>query len=324
MSGSRYKWEKDAKEDAISRKLANLLKDAVSRKHKKLSFETVYSHEIILNWLQDILPVWEIHIPESGVSALSEWPKNGKCRNSVKQWLQDQNYGNPDDLIDGACEPLAYHLSSKMSQQFWAICDLRRQYEVAKDQLEKLDPQVAANVIFGEYIKHEIPSTTQFWGPQTLGLSYEHYLFGHSLGKRRIQELTTSSSTGTIIIPMYILCYLFDNDELSVEELKNSTEETAQYSLHAVGLVMHRDSRRLFVADPNGALIGGSNMEFLAMPLKKLNHKSTTKVSAYDRSEMKRLNTTLFIAKPNGEIFIEKPAKKRANSNTDQVSCKRR
>ena len=123
---------------------------------------------------------------------------------------------------------------------------------------------------------------------------------------------------------MYILCYLFDNDELSVEELKNATEETAQYSLHAVGLVMHRDSRRLFVADPNGALIGGSNKEFLAMPLKKLNHTSTTKVSAYDRSVMKRLNTTLFIAKPNGEIFIEKPAKKRANSNTDQVSCKRR
>ena len=47
MSGSRYKWEKDAEEDAVSRKLANLLKDAVSIKHKKLSFETVYSHEII-------------------------------------------------------------------------------------------------------------------------------------------------------------------------------------------------------------------------------------------------------------------------------------
>ncbi len=123
---------------------------------------------------------------------------------------------------------------------------------------------------------------------------------------------------------MYILYFLFDNDELSVEELKNAMEETAQYSLHTVGLVMHIDSRRLFVADPNGALIGGPNMEFLATPLKKLNHKSTTKVSAYDRSEMKRLNTTLFIAKPNGEIFIERPAKKRANSNTDQVSCKRR
>ena len=113
-----------------------LLKDAVSRKHKKLSFETVYSHKIILEWLQEILPSWEIHIPESGVSALSEWPKNGKSRNSVKQWLQEQNFGNPDDLIDGACEPLAYHFSSKIVQNHWTI-GLRKQYEVIKDQLKK-------------------------------------------------------------------------------------------------------------------------------------------------------------------------------------------
>ncbi len=78
MSGSRYKWRKDAEEDAVSRKLAILLKDAVSRKHKKNSFETVHSHEIILEWLQEILPSWEIYMPESGISALSEWPKNGK------------------------------------------------------------------------------------------------------------------------------------------------------------------------------------------------------------------------------------------------------
>ena len=151
-----------------------------------LSFETVYSHEIILIWLQEILPAWLIHIPETGVSALSEWPKNGKSRNSVKQWLQEQNHGNPDDLIDGACEPLAYHLSSKMSQNHWII-GLRKQFREIKDELEELDPQVAANVIFGEYIKHKIPSTTQFWGQQTLGLSYEHYLFGHSLSRIRIQ-----------------------------------------------------------------------------------------------------------------------------------------
>ncbi len=70
---------------------------------------------------------------------------------------------------------------------------------------------------------------------------------------------------------------------------------------------MNRDSRRLFVADPNGALIGGSNMEFLAMPLQKLSHRSTIKVSAYDRSEMKRLSQTVFIAKPNGEIVPSPP-----------------
>ena len=69
-------------------------------------------------------------------------------------------------------------------------------------------------MIFGEYIKHEIPSTTQFWGPQMLGLSYEHYLFGHSLGRRRIKELTTLPDTDTILIPLYILYYVFDNNEL--------------------------------------------------------------------------------------------------------------
>ena len=69
-------------------------------------------------------------------------------------------------------------------------------------------------MIFGEYIKHEIPSTTQFWRTQTLGLSHEHYLFGHSLGRRRIKELTTLPDTDTILIPLYILYYVFDNNEL--------------------------------------------------------------------------------------------------------------
>ena len=120
--------------------------------------------------------------------------------------------------------------------------------------------------------------------------------------------------TDTIIVPLYI-CYVFGNNEFSMEDLQSATEESAQYSLHVVGFVMHRVQRILFVDE---AVIGGSNMEFLAIPLKILNHRSTTKVSAYDRSEMKK---TIFIAKPNGGIEIKRPAKKRARSNTDQVSC---
>ena len=122
-----------------------------------------------------------------------------RSRNSVKQWLQEQNHGNPDDLIDG----LVYHLSSKISQNHG-----KEKIEIM-DQLEKLDPQVAANVIFGEYIKHEIPTITQFWGPQTKGLFNKHYLFGNPLSRKRIQELYRSirfDSTDTIIIPMYIFC----------------------------------------------------------------------------------------------------------------------
>jgi len=128
--------------------------------------------------------------------------------------------------------------------------------------------------------------------------------------------------TDTIIVPLYIY-YVFGNNEFSMEDLQSATEESAQYSLHVVGLVMHRVQRILFVADPNGALIGGSNMEFLSMPLKKLSHRSTTKVSAYDRSEMKRLSQTVFIAKPNGEIVIERPAKKREVQRRDRHVKKR-
>ena len=63
----------------------------------------------------------------------------------------------------------------------------------------------------------------------------------HTLGRRKIEALTSySPDTDTIIIPLYILlCYVFDNNELSMEDLQNATEETSQYSLHVVGRIGH-------------------------------------------------------------------------------------
>ena len=84
---------------------------------------------------------------------------------------------------------------------------------------------------------------------------------------------------------MYVLCYLFDNNELTNAELKNIKEESAQYSLHAVGLVINSLNKTVIIADPNGALIGGSNMEFLTMPLTKLQSKPTTSLSCYDKMQ---------------------------------------
>ena len=82
-----------------------------------------------------------------------------------------------------------------------------------------------------------------------------------------------------------VLCYIFDNNELTTSELKDVKEETAQYSLHAVGLVINSAMKTIIVADPNGGLKGGFNMEFLSMPLTKLKSKATTKVSRYDRDQ---------------------------------------
>jgi hypothetical protein len=103
----------------MQRALDQLFKDAVNRKPKRLSFDTTYSHSnIYYYWLKTIFTDWTIIIPSNSCSefALSNWPTTGLTRNVVKQWLEDKNHQKPDDLIDGACEPLAYYLSSSISQ----------------------------------------------------------------------------------------------------------------------------------------------------------------------------------------------------------------
>ena len=87
---------------------------------------------------------------------------------------------------------------------------------------------------------------------------------------------------------MYIVSYLFDNDELTEEDLSRSTEESAQYSCHAVGLVFDRKIRCIIVADPNGPLIPGFNMEFLKYPLIKRSAPST-KLSSFDLEKLNKV-----------------------------------
>jgi len=274
--------------------LDKVLKDALARKPSRLYFETTYDHKNMFDWLKIILPDWTIVIPDSSCSALSDWPTAGITRNGVKEWLQEKNHTNPDDLIDGACEPLAYYLSSSISEillsskiELNTIAQrnefVSSVYKEVKHDLTQLEPRVAAQSIFGEYIKHKSP-TPQFW-PEISEGTFTHYLFGHDLARNRIQEVVASGDS-TKIIPLYVLCYIFDNNELTTSELKDVKEETAQYSLHAVGLVIKNSIKTVIVADPNGGLKGGFNMEFLSMPMTKLkSKKATTKVSRYDRDQ---------------------------------------
>ena len=96
--------------------LDKVLKDASERKPTRLSFETTYDHQNMYDWLKKVLPDWTIVIPNSSCSALSDWPIEGIIRNGVKEWLEEKNHPNPEDLIDGACDPLAYYLSSSISE----------------------------------------------------------------------------------------------------------------------------------------------------------------------------------------------------------------
>jgi hypothetical protein len=53
-----------------------------------------------------------------------------------------------------------------------------------------------------------------------------------------------------------------------------------------VGLVINSLNKTVIIADPNGALIGGSNMEFLTMPLTKLQSEPTTTLSFYKTTKI--------------------------------------
>jgi hypothetical protein len=172
--------------------------------------------------------------------------------------------------LDGACEPLAYYLSSSISQlNLSSIKELSADqesrcltsiYEQVKNGLDQLEPRLAAEMIFGNYIKQKVQSP-QFWH-ESFSNSYKNFLFGHPLAEKRLLEIVASGGDYTKIYPLYMLCYLFDNNELTNAELKNTKEESAQYSLHVVGLVINSLNKTVIIADPNGALIGGSNMEF--------------------------------------------------------------
>ena len=294
----------------MQRTLNQLLKDAVERKPRRLSFDTTYSHDNIYDWLKTIFNDWTIIIPGASCStfALSDWPAIGITRNSVKKWLEEKNHHKPDDLIDGACEPLAYYLSSSISNLIMSSpLEVAEEpesrylspniYKQTKDILDQLEPRLAAEVIFGNYIKQETQSP-QFWHEE-FGNSYKNFLFGHPCAEKRLLEIVASGNS-TKVIPLYVLCYLFNTNELTNSALKNTKEETAQYSLHVVGLVINPLNKTIIIADPNGALIGGSNMEFISMPLSKLRSKPTTCVSSYDTKEL------------NKEMKAEKPVRKRA------------
>jgi len=66
----------------------------------------------------------------------------------------------------------------------------------------------------------------------------------------------------------------------------SSAEETAQYSIHAVGLLFKHHTRTVVICDPNGALLPGGSMEFLSVPVRGRAGPPTTSVSQHGREQL--------------------------------------
>ena len=150
----------------------------------------------------------------------------------------------------------------------------------SKLELESLNQRNAAALVFGNCLNSQL-AEPKFWGPEFQG-HYSKYLFGKEITKTYIIKAAISLSSHHIM-PLYILNY-----ELSDKQIEETSEETAQYSLHVVGLVFDKENQRVVVADPNGALLPGSNMEFLTIPLKKRRANPSTRVSRFDLDCRKR------------------------------------
>ena len=91
--------------------LEKLLDDALGRKRKHCSHQTVYSHDIILLWLKSAMEEgnggWDVVVgvvkrKQETRKPLSLWPKK-KALNAVQQWLLRHNCEDPKDFVDGAC-----------------------------------------------------------------------------------------------------------------------------------------------------------------------------------------------------------------------------
>ena len=81
-----------------------------------------------------------------------------------------------------------------------------------------------------------------------------------------------SSPPSVAALPLYILNYIWDGDELTAEQLSEGTAETAQFSLHVVGLVLVKGTA--IICDPNGPINATVEMppscEFLELPFRSL------------------------------------------------------
>jgi len=192
--------------------------------------------------------------------------------------------------LDGLCEALALYfsnfISSSLKDETSLSLDLNELMKAAlKKLLEKSAPDAAETVLLNHFLIGE--NTPIVRGSEITG-SYFDYLFGNDRTKLRIKIF--AESTSVFKMPLYMLNYIFDGDELDNQHLRmENPPETAQYSLHAVGLVFDKNNRTVYVADANGPVIPSCNYEFVEIPVSRKSDKaSSTNVSCFDLDEEKK------------------------------------
>eukprot|EP00035_Acanthoeca_spectabilis_P000147 m.71263 g.71263 ORF g.71263 m.71263 type:complete len:321 (-) comp10058_c0_seq3:1639-2601(-) len=297
---------------------AAVLASARSRRRERCHHHTCYDHANLALWLTQELPDgWTVQQPPpldladgSTISAPSMFPveNDAAAQEAVAALLSATPNLDAADLIDGHCETVAavtaeYFLDEIRAQSGVAPASgiaLAAYSRLAAD-LQSKDVVGQVRLLFGPQKRAEgAPRRSVMWATlypdvvaATLPRDGEDFLAEMCAGTR--VDFGARFKAGLLAgapfaLPLYVLNYIWDGDELTAAELKAHVE-TACYSVHAIGLVFDPAQRVAYFADPNGPLLQGGSMEFLSVPFRKFGRgfKPTTALSQWDRDESKRL-----------------------------------
>ena len=272
------------------------LKEGIRR--RQCEHATVYTHEELCAWIGVALPSWTVHGPSIlGDNALAaSWPCDDHV-NNVEKWLSDNGCKDPANLLAGACEPLALFLSREAEKLLLAGVEPAGQIPdlAHKEALTTLAHDVdAPQSVFGGgftggFVHGHATWTMDVWGSKYGDRPLASYMYGGEGVQARIMEYAAELGRGDQHVgtmPLYVINYIWDGDELSTKDMLNTADETAMYSIHVVGLVLDAKNKTVVIADPNGGLLPGGNMELLAVPPRMRNTGPSTALSQFDIDEL--------------------------------------
>ena len=263
-----------------------LCQNAFERRGCFLTVETVYTYRQLANHLRSFGQGWTVYEPSSVVTYPVTWPSS-EDEPAVERWLTARGCPDAGDLLAGPCAPFAKLLGEHACQM---LENGLKPVEVAKtahstlvESLRAKEPEAAAAELFGG-LQAFGWKTTQYQQAWDLSLEADPLYFGTEAVQTHVRKIMSGKDRKSL--PLYILGYLFDVNEQSAAELKGRKNwGSAEYTVHAVSIVVDPASKSLIVVDPNGTLVQGSNIEFVSMPLERRKSKPTTSLSRFDQDK---------------------------------------
>ena len=241
---------------------------ALSRTRNRLQHVTSFTHDELQHWLSDALGAdWTIHIPRTySDSPAATWP-SPKQMSRVERALRVLAPRGCDvnDVLNGHCEQMALQLSktAAVSASTGAALDTLADAAQKKLTSELLagDAKETVAQVFASQASIGWHKGPRLWSEEApnlcpaalsdtsmdAGTYVPAFVFGGEATPARIRAASNGRGNRFCVLPLYVLCYIFDEDELQDADMERSDEETAQYSVHCVGLMIDRQFQTVVV-----------------------------------------------------------------------------